>query len=327
MDGTPLDRAYTFAKAADAAVLAGDFAKAAEQFMAATEQFEQVSRDNPDTPSARTLQALAEQHRGLAEYFGSGRAAEDVKKHANSPVASTYNSISSDSGPPTPSSSRTPPIYHASKIGPTKPTSKVPSASLPPATEFDEAVTALATRSAAVFARQFDQVVAERLGVAPAPTPAAPVPPSPLDLNSGPSESFYLVKPKAPKPSFAKQSLAALAQARNPEIKAGSPSAGRKPSSSGSGSSSGGSSSGGLCNTDRAEAIERASNAQREVLKAGLQQLVGLVTQKEERLRDVQLGDVDQLRAENDRLKIQVSKLKSRWEDLKESARKRQLAE
>lgn len=76
----------------------------------------------------------------------------------------------------------------------------------------------------------------------------------------------------------------------------------------------------------RVHALEAANRAQQQAFKSGIQRLQRELALREQRLIDEHTEETDRLRAENDRLNVQITKLKSRWDDLKESAKKRSSA-
>lgn len=307
MDSTPLDSAYTAAKNGDAAVLSADFSRAASYFREAASHFESVLVKAPDNPSSRTLRALAGQYNDRAEYFSSGKAAIDTKKYQISPASSasgTYspNKVSStDPGTNPRLPARSPWNEHftgnrstfagASQIGGKSVIADPGNPSQPGVVApLSEALTSIVLRSQAVFLKSFEHSLNEKSvssGVR-------------LDsIGNAPSESFYLVKPKSSKggPGTSVPAVPSSDQL-NSQVT--------------------------LTSLDRSQAVEKASQAQNSALKTGLHQVLRDLALQEQRIVDDHTEEIDRLRAENDRLKIQVSKLKTRWEDLKESARKRQ---
>jgi hypothetical protein len=70
-------------------------------------------------------------------------------------------------------------------------------------------------------------------------------------------------------------------------------------------------------------AYETAMRKHKEILKTTLMQVKAEIASKEN-LRNKQYElELEQFRTENDKLKIQIGRLKSRWDSLKESARKK----
>lgn len=74
---------------------------------------------------------------------------------------------------------------------------------------------------------------------------------------------------------------------------------------------------------DRVEALEQAVNAMQGVLDRGLGDIVDEISAKEQMIYESHTATVDRIRAENDQLHIQVKKMRERWDNLKEGARKR----
>jgi hypothetical protein len=75
--------------------------------------------------------------------------------------------------------------------------------------------------------------------------------------------------------------------------------------------------------TIQIHAHEQAIRKQKDVLKNSILTLKNELTKREiERTRQQEL-EIEALRNENDKLKIQIGRLKTRWDDLKESARRR----
>lgn len=304
MDGAALDEAYNAVKTADTATMANDFSKAAAAHEEAAKYFGQAAEESPSNPARRVLVAMAEQQRNRAKYLASGRAREDAKKAAaavvavapgQSQIASTITSqlaaartpqIAQPAGPLT-----TTQLSMPGGLPSASPSSNTPMAfssvsSLPGSVE--GAFSALQAHAREIYARTYDQAL-----------PAA--------RGTDPSESFYLVDTQAtPKADF---------DARNVDLGA------------------------------KVHALEAAYREQQLVLKVGLQQLQRRLAQREQEMLDAYTQEndrlraandrlnsqadkqeIERLRAENERLNSQVNKLKSRWDELKESAKKRSSA-
>lgn len=71
------------------------------------------------------------------------------------------------------------------------------------------------------------------------------------------------------------------------------------------------------------EAYSDTFERQKGVLKSSLAQLRSEIQAKEQQKTQELNTEIEELQAENDKLKIQMGRMKSRWEGLKESARKR----
>lgn len=235
-DVTPLDRAYTAGKQADAAAVGGEFAQAGKLYTEAAVQFEQAAHNAKDNPGKPMIEALAKQARSSAEYFGSGQAQRDKTSPRSKSPVSKRKPLS--------------PQRHAPLAA-----SVADLSSSVMALPIGEAVAALAIRSSTVFARTFEQSIANQSG--------------PF-MNTLPSESFYMVKPKPGDD-----------RADNPES---------------------------TTMLARAKALEQATAAQRAILKNGIQQIKNEIALKEQKIQDEYLDELDRLRAENDNLRIELSK-------------------
>lgn len=71
------------------------------------------------------------------------------------------------------------------------------------------------------------------------------------------------------------------------------------------------------------QAHETANKKQKDALKSCLIQLKNELSAKESAKNKEHDAETEELKSENDKLKIQIGRLKSRWDELKESARNR----
>lgn len=159
-DSPPLNHAYTAAKNADTAAMAGNYVKAASLFDEAARKFDEVIATSPQTPARTVLAALASQQRSRAEYFRSDKAKQDVRRNLSQQSQLAAARSSSQGQQPTPS------VTSATIASPQVSQYMVNTPS-------GDALNALVGKAAAAFTRSLEQAI--------------------LVGRSDPSESFYLV--------------------------------------------------------------------------------------------------------------------------------------
>lgn len=293
MEGSALDRAYTAALEADTYTKNGDFVNAEKYFMEAATAFEEVLESAPNNPAARTLQSLTKHHRSRAEYFRSDAAQQDKsQQQAVRP-----------SPPPS-----VPPI--PMRIGEEGEVDAETKNSLPKAaTPSSETPVTMVATQPSVSDNETDNSIAafvgKSLGTLFQYSTAAFVRAFEQSLTPAePSDSFYVAAPPEPRNSNQTGQGGTASGRRGTAAVPGTPTS--------------------LTSFDRAQALENAIEAQKIVLEQGVQDIVKEISLREQRIYDGHTAVVDRMRAENDQLNIQVTRLKERWQNLKESARKRQ---
>lgn len=317
MEGTALNRAYTASMEADTYTQSGDYHNARKYLNEAAEAFEEVIRAAPDTPSARTLQTLSKQHRDRAKYLQS----ESIQNSRKVPLTQA----------PADTSERTPRLPPRQKSVPPMPSvtprvppgvSPVASQRVPSSVSDDEFNSQLGRESRSSSPN--DNGVPSN-----APTVHTPPPDSENEdiasfANSSlksllhqskaafvrafehsltptaPTDSFYLAGPSASPTGVTPGGTATMNRnpMRGPQIST-------------------------LNTFDRVEALEQAVNAMQGVLDRGLGDILDEISAKEQMIYESHTATVDRIRAENDQLHIQVKKMRERWDNLKEGARKR----
>lgn len=252
MDITPLDKAFTAGKQADASVLSGRYAEAAELFSEAAECFNLAAKNAEDNPGKPMLLTLAKQSAERAEYFKSGQANKDIEKPKVDEIKENDSGESRDY------------ILGGSMNDLTTSILALP---------IGEAVSSLALRSSAVFARVYEQSITQSLKRNNLNFPANDI------IHS---ESFYLLKPK--RQGILEERIEGVPMG-NANLNSGA------------------------TMLIRSKALETAAKAQESVLKSGLHQIKNDIASKEQRIKDEYIAELDRLRAENDGLKIELGRL------------------
>lgn len=316
MEGTALNRAYTASMEADTCTQNGDYHNARKYLIEAAEAFEEVINKAPETPSARTLQSLSKQHRDRAKYLQS----ESIQNSRRAPSTPALSDITERSPRLPPRHKSVPPLPSVTPRVPTDKSlatpqrdsargsndeigrvpeegprgnnqsdngiSSLPSVHTPPPDSENEDIASFANTSLQSLFHQSTAAFVRAFEHSLTPT--------------APTDSFYLAAPSANPSGVAPGATTTVST--NPMM-------GHQISS--------------MNTFDRVEALEQAVKAMQGVLDRGLSDIVGEISAKEQLIYESHTATVDRIRAENDQLHIQVKKMRERWDNLKEGARKR----
>lgn len=312
MDGSPLDAAFNLVKKADAAGLRGDFESSAKLHREASEKFSQAEKLTDNEEAQRTLRTLGRRHAeratllnelkdksaltGAKNYKTTGAGAVGVTATGVNPVqyddlTSSLASARGISGGPT--------------GGTNVPTAGAMSSPLGAKMKDDDPLNRLYNSFNASFVKMLGVERRER------ETGSASSIPSSILLHNGATvpggthgkdESFYLVPNQAAYSASSNTKNMTSSQLANENASLRQLLA---------------------KSNAQVQAYETAIRKQKDVLKSSVAQ-ARLELNARDTLRNRQYEvEIDRLKTDNDKLKIQISRLKSRWDGLKESARKR----
>lgn len=290
MEASPLDVAYSLVKQADHAMMKGEYRASSDFYLKASAKFTEAMGLTASVEARRTMEAMAAVYKAKSQHLVDPKILSQVQKLNNSSGSITSsNTTNSTTSPPGS-------VNSMNRSRPDDLTMSLASARGIPSRNLRGKSTSEDHDPFYTFYSLINQAFTRAYNSALEKATA-----SGTGLANSPdfvTDSFYVV-PDDESSSTKEELLAEISNLRQILQKTSS----------------------------QLHAYEMAVKAQKDITKAGLNQLKHDVKVKESTTQRQYDTEIEQLRSENDKLKIQNGRLKSRWDDLKQQARKKRVPE